>query len=109
MSLEEQISDYEPYITTKKEEDEVARIKTYGIMELKTFEEKYLFNLIYPKEIVYKFLVDKEKIESKQFRNDVYKFLKSKSTAETKTMFEIFEIENQNIALIVQKSQVIQQ
>lgn len=109
MVLQEQTQAYQPYVTTVKEEkDEVARIVSLGFLDINNFSEKFLFTLNFPKEIVYKFLVDKNKIESKEFRNNVMKFLKSKSASESKVMFEILEIDNQNIALIVQKSQVIQ-
>lgn len=107
--LWDQSQDYVPYISTVKEEDEIARLVSLGFLDINNFGERFLFTLDFPKEIVYKFLVDKKKIESKEFRNNVMKYLKSKSASESKIMFEVIEIENQNIALIVQKSQIIQQ
>lgn len=108
MLTNDEISKMTPQISTVKEEDEASRIVTFGIVDLTSKKEKVFFDLKYPKEIIYKYLVDSSYLKSNAFRKEILSFLKMKCTTETKVMYEVFDVENQNICLMVRKSKVIQ-
>lgn len=97
-----------PKHQTTKEEDESARIETYGILNINTNKENLMYDLQYPREIIYKYIVDKEKIRMPSFRKNIINFLKTQGTNNTKAYFELYEMEGQNLCLVVRKSSLIQ-
>lgn len=107
------ITDYDldqikPIKTTVKEVDEAVRIQSYGLLNIETNKEKKMFDIKYPREVVYRYIVGKDKIKEPLFRKNILNFLKTQGTENTKALFDLFEIEGQNLCLVVRKSSLIQ-
>jgi|GEM_PF-6921060 len=98
----------EPKYSTVKEVSDAARIETYSLIDINTNVERKCYNILVPREVTYNYIVDKEKLESSIFRKNIYNFLETKGTEETKFMFSLYEEQQQNICLGVQKSSMIQ-
>lgn len=98
----------EPKYSTVKEVSDSARIETFSLIDINTNVERKCYNILIPREVIYNYIVDKEKLESSIFRKNIYDFLETKGTEETKFMFSLFEEQQQNICLGVQKSSMIQ-
>tara|TARA_R100000008_G_C3529197_1_gene138312 strand:+ start:19 stop:858 length:840 start_codon:yes stop_codon:yes gene_type:complete len=101
----------EPEIGIVAKPLDINRIRTYGILNVKNLEEKWLFNLDMGRDICYYLCINKDRLENEGgLHKKIVDMLKEKPrNAFRKISYAIYETEYQDFGLCVAHTNAIQQ
>lgn len=101
----------EPEIGNVSKPNKINRIRTIGLLDMETLEEKWLFDLDTPRELCYYICINKEKLETEGgLHKKIVDILKRKPTnAYRKISYAIYETEHErDFGFCVAHTNVIQ-